>query len=47
MAKVTNLEFSKENAVFIKACGKVDIKATKRQAGKYRRKCGRAYKEGR
>ena len=47
MANVTNLEFSKEDQAFKKACTQAKIKPTKRQAGKYRRKCGLAYQSHR
>jgi hypothetical protein len=44
---MTNLEFSKSVVHFKDACIKVKLEPTKRQASKYRRHKGKAYKEGR
>lgn len=41
----TNKTFAKENEVFIKACEKVGIKATSRQASKWRMGIGKAFKQ--
>lgn len=43
---MTNLEFSKAVEHFKEACGKVGLEPTKRQASKYRRHKGKAYKAG-
>lgn len=43
---MNNREFSKDDH-FIKCCEKVNVKATKRQASKFKRKTGMAYKRGR
>tara|TARA_Y100000034_G_scaffold130756_1_gene189991 strand:- start:67 stop:324 length:258 start_codon:yes stop_codon:yes gene_type:complete len=40
--ETTNRQFSSEDG-FIKACEKIGIKPTKRQASKFRRKEGKAY----
>ena len=40
----TNAEFAKNNKTFRKACEAVDIEPTPRQASKYRRKMGVAFK---
>ena len=40
---VTNRELSKQDS-FIQLCEKHDVKPTKRQASKFRRKFGKAYK---
>ena len=47
MFKVTNHQFAKENKVFKKACKEVGIPPTRRQASKWRRNMGLAYKKGR
>ena len=44
---VTNSEFTKTDQTFINACKKVEIPPTGRQAGKWRRRTGLAWKEGR
>lgn len=44
---MTNKEFSTQNELFKKACEKVGIPATKRQASKWRSGKGKAYKQGR
>jgi hypothetical protein len=44
---MTNLEFSRKNEEFKAACEAVGLPATKRQASKWQRQCGRAYVEGR
>lgn len=41
---VTNTEFAAQNDGFKAACEKVGIPATKRQASKWRRKFGTAYR---
>ncbi len=43
----SNREFAKTNVKFLEACGKAQVDPTKRQASKYRRKIGRAWKGGR
>lgn len=45
--QMTNKEFAKTNQQFISACQKAGVEPTKRQAAKWRRKTGIAYKEGR
>jgi hypothetical protein len=40
----TNAMFSRDDVIFKKACELAHIEATKRQASKYRRKIGSAYK---
>ena len=42
-----NDAFAKTNQEFQDACSKVDVKPTRRQASKWRRKLGKAYNEGR
>lgn len=42
-----NDKFSKENQEFQDACNNVNIKPTRRQASKWRRKLCKAYMEGR
>jgi len=42
---MTNREFSESNPEFKAACGNVQIPATKRQASKWRRRLGKAWKE--
>ncbi len=42
--KETNNEFAKNNKQFIAACEKAGIQPTGRQAGKWRRQKGAAYK---
>jgi len=44
---VSNREFAESNKNFISACEKAGIKPTQRQASKYRRKVGLAYKNRR
>jgi len=44
---MTNKEFAKTNEDFRKACKKVKLDPTGRQASKWRRKLGLAWKEGR
>lgn len=44
-AKMTNREFASTDTQFREACSKAGVDATKRQAGKWRRQTGRAYKE--
>ena len=39
-----NREFAKSNSQFKAACEKAGIPATQRQASRYRRKMGKAYK---
>jgi len=41
---MTNAEFAKEDVKFQNACEAVGIPATSRQASKYKRKFGKAYK---
>lgn len=41
---MTNKEFAKTDGKFRDACAEVNIDPTKRQASKYRRKMGKAYK---
>lgn len=45
--KTPHREFAKRDAGFGAACNAVGLPATKRQASKYRRHMGRAWKEGR
>jgi len=42
---MTNREFSQQNQDFISACIRAQIPATKRQASKWRRRVGKAWKE--
>ena len=44
---MTNKEFTEQDVAFQKACEKVGIPITKRQASKWRSGKGKAYKEGR
>ena len=44
---MVNKEFAQKDQAFINACEKAGIKATKRQASKYRSKKGIAYKNSR
>jgi len=41
---MTNAEFANTDKVFREACEKADIKPTRRQASKWRRKVGLAWK---
>jgi len=43
--RLTNKEFSKDSVTFNKACEAAHIPATARQASKWRRGKGKAYKE--
>ncbi len=47
MEDTTNKVFATTNKDFMAACTKADVEPTKRQASKYRRKIGKAWKEGR
>lgn len=40
---ITNRQMTEQDAGFVEACQKAGIKATKRQASKYRRGLGAAY----
>lgn len=40
----TNKQFMETNEIFQAACAKAEVKPSKRQAGKFRRKCGKAFK---
>ena len=42
---MTNTEYAKTNQEFINACKAAKTEPTKRQASKYRRKMGKAWKE--
>jgi hypothetical protein len=44
---VSNREFAEKDEVFKAACEKVGVKATRRQASKWRMGRGRAWREGR
>jgi hypothetical protein len=44
---LTNKKFAEEDKKFKKACDRVGLPPTTRQASKYRNKKGLAYKEGR
>ena len=44
---MTNKEFAEKNQQFRAACASVKLEATKRQASKWRRCTGLAYKTGR
>jgi len=44
---MTNRQFAKTNGEFQKACKQVGLEPTTRQASKWRRKLGLAWKEGR
>lgn len=41
---MTNRQFAATDKAFADACAKASTKPTMRQASKYRRKCGAAYK---
>ena len=41
--RVTNQEFAKSNDLFKKECELAEVKPTKRQAGKFRNKRGKAF----
>jgi len=43
---MTNKKFAAEDNHFKKCCEAAGIPATPRQAGKFKRKAGRAYKDG-
>jgi hypothetical protein len=43
----TNKVFSQSDKIFIKSCQAIDIDVTTRQASKWRRQTGSAYKLGR
>jgi len=45
--RVTNTKFAETNREFQKAYAKVSLKPTSRQASKWRRQMGQAWKEGR
>lgn len=45
--RIDNREFAKVDGKFLQACEKANVSPTKRQASKYRRKVGLAYREGR
>ena len=45
--RVKHVDFVKKNTTFIKACRKVKIKPTTRQASKWRMKRGLAWEKGR
>jgi hypothetical protein len=47
MINISNKEFAEIVEHFQKACAKVKLEPTKRQASKYRMHKGKAYKEGR
>ena len=42
---MTNKEFAKSNKNFLETCEMANIKPTKRQASKFRRRMGKAFKE--
>lgn len=44
---MTNREFAEKDGAFNRACSRVGIQATKRQASKWRGGRGLAYKQGR
>ncbi len=44
MENITNAKFAKEDKTFIKMCNNATVKATKRQASKFRMKKGIAWK---
>ena len=44
---MTNKEFAEKDQKFKKACSKINLPATTRQASKWRMKKGKAWKEGR
>ena len=46
VAKLTNAQFAKKIMSFRKACQAINIEPTRRQASKWRRATGRAWKEG-
>ncbi len=43
---MTNREFSKTDKRFVEACESAEVKPTVRQASKWRRKKGKAWKHG-
>ena len=43
---MTNREFAKTDKRFVEACGSAEVKPTVRQASKWRRKKGKAWKHG-
>ena len=43
MSEQTNKQFMDSNEIFQAACSKANVKPTKRQAGKFRRKLGKAF----
>lgn len=45
--ELTNKQFAEKNEEFKKACEKVEIKVSTRQASKWRMKRGKAWNEGR
>jgi len=45
--RMTNAKFAGTNEQFKEACKAAGVAPTSRQASKYRRKMGKAYKEGR
>lgn len=44
---MTNKEFAEKDDTFREACKRAEVLPTKRQASKYRRQTGTAYKVGR
>ena len=44
VSTVTNTQFAKDNEEFKSACASVNLEPTPRQASKWRRKVGKAYK---
>lgn len=47
MVRVTNAMFAKSDGKFVEACSKVGLKPSRRQASKWRRGKGLAWKDGR
>ena len=45
--RVPNRTYAENDKAFIAACKRANVNPTKRQASKYRRKIGLAYREGR
>jgi hypothetical protein len=45
--ELTNKQFAEQNEEFRKACEKLELKPTTRQASKWQMKKGKAWKEGR
>lgn len=43
---MTNRKFAEENHHFLACCKRAKVEPTKREAGKFRRKVGKAWKEG-